>query len=232
MVSIRWLLAFALLMHFATASLPTSSLPRKTNVQEEYLSVVASSALAVKQRVLQDAGAKKAAKAVSQSVFNKLDKDGKRVLTYYGLMFAGAMARTCAATAVHPLNVVKTMLQTKGGVMPELKWSVLSRGAGSQFIMSIPHGAINFVVTEVGNKPCSVYLVYLLYLLYLLCCLLFCIIAPVTDLTCLSFSLTSYPPKQLQTYPTIVDQDAAIAVRSQLDAATQDAAEQVCRPAA
>ena len=31
--------------------------------------------------------------------------------------------------------------------VPALKWSVLSRGAGSQFIMSIPHGAINFAVT-------------------------------------------------------------------------------------
>lgn len=152
MVAIRWLLAFALLGgHFARASLPTPGVSRPLQLNnEEYLSVVAS-ALAVKQRVVLAAGAKKAAKAISGSVFHRLDKDGKRVLTYYGLMFAGAMARTCAATAVHPLNVVKTMLQTKGGVMPELKWSVLSRGAGSQFIMSIPHGAINFVVTEVGS---------------------------------------------------------------------------------
>jgi hypothetical protein len=51
---------------------------------------------------------------------------------------------------VHPLNVIKIMLQTKDGKMPEFKWSVLSRGAGSQFIMSIPHGALNFAVTEVS----------------------------------------------------------------------------------
>jgi len=83
------------------------------------------------------------------SIFSKLDANNNRVLTYYGLMLAGAVARSAAATAVHPLNVIKTMLQTKGGKMPEFRWSVLSRGAGSQFIMSIPHGAINFAVTEV-----------------------------------------------------------------------------------
>ena len=120
---------------------------------EEYLTIVAS-ALAVKQKASQAVrrGDPKIAKAIAAgtgSIFSKIDKNGNKVLTYYGLMFAGAMARTCAATAVHPLNVCKTMLQTKGGVMPDLKWSVLSRGAGSQFIMSIPHGAINFVVTEV-----------------------------------------------------------------------------------
>jgi len=39
--------------------------------------------------------------------------------------------------------------------MPEFKWSVLSRGAGSQFIMSVPHGAISFVVTEVRTNDWS-----------------------------------------------------------------------------
>lgn len=95
------------------------------------------------------ASIKKGASVGANTLFSKVDvKTGKRQLTYYGLMLAGAMARTVAATAVHPLNVCKTMLQTKGGVMPAFKWSVLSRGAGSQFIMSIPHGAINFAVTE------------------------------------------------------------------------------------
>jgi len=82
-------------------------------------------------------------------IFSKLDANNKRVLTYYGLMLAGAVARSAASTAVHPLNVVKTMLQTKDGKMPAFSWEALSRGAGSQFIMSIPHGAINFAVTEV-----------------------------------------------------------------------------------
>ena len=30
-----------------------------------------------------------------------------------------------------------------------MKWHILTRGAGSQFVMSVPHGALNFVVTEV-----------------------------------------------------------------------------------
>ncbi|KAJ1402034.1 mitochondrial carrier domain-containing protein, partial [Ochromonadaceae sp. CCMP2298] len=90
------------------------------------------------------------APAQSKTVFSRLDpkNPSERVLTYYGLMLAGAVARSASATAVHPLNVIKTLLQTKGGTMPAMKWSVLSRGAGSQLIMSIPHGALSFVVTE------------------------------------------------------------------------------------
>jgi hypothetical protein len=50
---------------------------------------------------------------------------------------------------MHPANVIKIMLQTQHGQMPELTFKVLSRGAGAQFIMSVPHGAINFAVLEV-----------------------------------------------------------------------------------
>lgn len=85
-------------------------------------------------------------------IFSTKDRNNNTVLTYYGLMLSGAVARSAAATAVHPLNVIKTLLQTKDGKVPELKWSVLSRGAGSQFIMSVPHGAFQFVVTEVSSN--------------------------------------------------------------------------------
>lgn len=63
---------------------------------------------------------------------------------YYlnSIFFIGAIARSASATAVHPLNVWKTLLQTQNGRKPEMKWDVLTRGAGSQFIMSIPHGAL------------------------------------------------------------------------------------------
>ena len=44
------------------------------------------------------------------------------------------------------------MLQMKNGKVPPLTWNVLSRGAGSQFIMSIPHGAINFAITETAKS--------------------------------------------------------------------------------
>ena len=33
-----------------------------------------------------------------------------------------------------------------------MTWNSLSRGAGSQFIMSIPHGALNFAVTEMTKR--------------------------------------------------------------------------------
>jgi len=39
------------------------------------------------------------------SIFSKYDENNKKVLTYYGLMVAGAVARSASATAVHPLNV-------------------------------------------------------------------------------------------------------------------------------
>lgn len=77
-------------------------------------------------------------------------KTNSTELTYFGLMLAGAIARSVSATAVHPLNVVKTMLQKKNGRIPDLNFRTLSRGAGSQFIMSVPHGAFNFAVTEVS----------------------------------------------------------------------------------
>ena len=64
------------------------------------------------------------------SGFSKLDHKNNRVLTYYGMMLAGAIARSASATAVHPLNVIKTRLQTKEGKMPEFTWKSLTRGAG------------------------------------------------------------------------------------------------------
>ena len=42
-----------------------------------------------------------------------------------------------------------TFLPILDGKLPHFKWEILTRGAGSQFIMSVPHGALNFVVTEV-----------------------------------------------------------------------------------
>jgi hypothetical protein len=86
----------------------------------------------------------------NSNIFSKLTPDGKFVLTYVGLMTAGAIARSVAQTVMHPLNVIKTMLQTRHGTVPDT-WEALSRGAGAQFIMSVPHGALNFAVIEVSD---------------------------------------------------------------------------------
>lgn len=58
-----------------------------------------------------------------------------------------------AQTALHPANVVKTLLQTKGsfGAILPLTWATLSRGAGAQFLLSLPNGALHFAVLEVGD---------------------------------------------------------------------------------
>ena len=59
-----------------------------------------------------------------------------------------------AQTALHPANVVKTLLQTKGsfGAILPLTWATLSRGAGAQFLLSLPNGALHFAVLEVGGR--------------------------------------------------------------------------------
>ncbi len=53
-----------------------------------------------------------------------VDSHNRTVLTYYGLMLSGAVARSAAATAVHPLNVIKTMLQTKEGNLSSYRYSL------------------------------------------------------------------------------------------------------------
>ncbi|CAM9750509.1 unnamed protein product, partial [Phaeothamnion confervicola] len=71
-------------------------------------------------------------------------------LTFWGSMVAGAVSRSVAQTALHPANVIKTLLQTKGSfsaIMP-LTWTTVSRGAGAQFLLSLPNGALHFAVLE------------------------------------------------------------------------------------
>ena len=95
--------------------------------------------------------------AVQEGVFRKVGADGEKELTNYGMMLAGAIARSASATAVHPLNLMKVLLQTSGG-KEELRDMMLNnprdmmRGAGSQFICSVPHGAFSFAVIETTKK--------------------------------------------------------------------------------
>lgn len=61
--------------------------------------------------------------------------------------------RSVAQTSLHPANVIKTLLQTKGsfGAILPLTWATLSRGAGAQFLLSLPNGALHFAVLEVRD---------------------------------------------------------------------------------
>lgn len=94
-----------------------------------------------------------------------------RQLLFWENMVCGAVSRSMAQTIMHPANTMKTILQSRGsqsqaslfGVaegealtftklarLRNLK--VLTRGAGAQFIMSVPHGAVNFAVLELVRK--------------------------------------------------------------------------------
>ena len=88
----------------------------------------------------------------SSGWFSKVGTNNERELTYLGLLLAGAVARSASATAVHPLNVIKIMLQRKGGHMPEMSFNSLMRGSASQLVWSIPHGAFSFFVIENSKK--------------------------------------------------------------------------------
>lgn len=56
---------------------------------------------------------------------------------------------------MQPANVVKTLLQGRGTAsqLSNLSFKLLTRGAGAQFVMSLPHGAFNYATLEVGVIP-------------------------------------------------------------------------------
>ena len=85
-----------------------------------------------------------------------------RPLLFWENMVAGAISRSIAQTIMHPANTLKTMLQTgrDGGLnMLELvapqNFRRLTRGAGANFILSVPHGAVNFAVLEFVRSQLS-----------------------------------------------------------------------------
>jgi len=69
-------------------------------------------------------------------------------------MIAGALSRSAAQTMMQPFNVMKTLMQAQGttGQMNALSFKILTRGAGAQFLLSLPHGAIAFGVLEWTKK--------------------------------------------------------------------------------
>lgn len=101
--------------------------------------------------------ARATASAKASTWFSKVGANNERELTYLGLLLAGAVARSASATAVHPLNVIKIMLQRKGGHMPEISFNSLMRGSGSQLAWSIPHGAFSFFVIENTKKALALW---------------------------------------------------------------------------
>ncbi|KAG7361675.1 mitochondrial carrier protein [Nitzschia inconspicua] len=76
-----------------------------------------------------------------------------RPLYFWENMISGAVSRSIAQTIMHPANCMKTMLQNTNEVsfrdlcQPQM-FRRLTVGAGANFILSIPHGAVNFAVLE------------------------------------------------------------------------------------
>lgn len=78
-------------------------------------------------------------------------------LQFWENMICGAVSRSCAQTVMHPANTMKTLLQSNrdgsgATTIRELiqkgNLKLLTRGAGAQLLMSMPHGAVNFAVLE------------------------------------------------------------------------------------
>ena len=83
-----------------------------------------------------------------------------RSLVFWESMISGAISRSVAQTIMHPANTMKTILQSSrknAGVATPTVLSILKspnayqtlrRGAGANFVLSVPHGAINFAMLE------------------------------------------------------------------------------------
>lgn len=82
-----------------------------------------------------------------------------RRLHFWEAMICGAISRSAAQTIMHPANTMKTILQSSRSVPGKVPLTIksfaqwenarhLTRGAGAQLILSIPHGAVNFAVLE------------------------------------------------------------------------------------
>ena len=86
-----------------------------------------------------------------------------RRLHFWEAMICGAVSRSAAQTIMHPANTMKTILQSSRKIPGQKPLTVLSftqwkyaktltRGAGAQLILSIPHGAVNFAVLELVRR--------------------------------------------------------------------------------
>ena len=86
-------------------------------------------------------------------------------LNFWENMVCGAVSRSIAQTATHPANTMKTLLQSNRDTVSSTtsrisiksiakvqNMKMLTRGAGAQFVLSIPHGAVNFAVLELVRR--------------------------------------------------------------------------------
>jgi Mitochondrial carrier protein len=82
-----------------------------------------------------------------------------RPLVFWENMICGAISRSMAQTMMHPANTMKTILQnSRRGIVPNAptlrelvrpqNFQRLTVGAGANFLLSVPHGAVNFAVLE------------------------------------------------------------------------------------
>lgn len=85
--------------------------------------------------------------------------DSKPQLTYFQTMVAGAVSRTLSQFLVHPINTYKTLLQLqKKGAAEKITLSRLMKGWDAQLYLSLPNGAISFVVTDKVKAEMAKYL--------------------------------------------------------------------------
>ena len=86
---------------------------------------------------------------------------GTRNLVFWENMIAGAISRSVAQTLMHPANTMKTIFQNARTPMKMVDFMTpsgfrrLSVGAGANFVLSVPHGAVNFAVLEFVRKQLS-----------------------------------------------------------------------------
>jgi Mitochondrial carrier protein len=88
-----------------------------------------------------------------------------RPLVFWENMICGAISRSIAQTVMHPANTMKTILQNSRSGVPDTptirdlllpqNFHRLTVGAGANFILSVPHGAVNFAVLEYVRKQLS-----------------------------------------------------------------------------
>jgi len=75
-------------------------------------------------------------------------------------MICGAISRSTAQTIMHPANTMKTILQSPSSpnkptflqLLRPSQFKMLTRGAGAQWLLSVPHGACNFAVLELTRR--------------------------------------------------------------------------------